>query len=582
MAEQNRTGKASGGERGPRGAAVSAAGRRLWEAVRKRKPARAILIFVALVVVVALFARVMVTGSGGSSVNPGTFTVRQDDLIITVTESGSIKARNSIDIKSEVEGQATIISIVPEGSYITQEDVDNGKVLVELDSSRSEEQLAQREIDFAGAEASYTEAKEAYDIRLKQNESDITAAELDVKFDLMDIKKYLGEIVAEKLVGVVNPAPDTDIDIALLLEQPDLGGEALQRLRELRADIDLREEELKQTKSTLEWTQKLYEKEYVSLNELEADRLREQRGEIWWEQAKTARASGRILRSSLAQDSARLKSAEARFELQKGRLDKLKRQIDACKMKAPAPGLVIYSSSGDPWKRRREGPIEPGSVVRERQTIITLPDTTGMIVEINVHESSVVKVRPGQTAKIVMAAFPDKTLQGEVLKVALLPDPQRGWLSPDLKVYTTEVSIDGTYDFLKSGMSAKVEVLIEQLDDVIIVPVQVVANRGGKKVCYCLTPQGPEPREVLTGAFNDIFVQITDGLEVGEEVLLNPPRLIEPSGAARWERGRRPPQDGDKESGSDKQRQTPPQDGDKESGSDRRKRAGNARGPQNP
>ena len=78
-------------------------------------------------------------------------------------------------------------------------------------------------------------------------------------------------------------------------------------------------------------------------------------------------------------------------------------------------------------------------------------------------------------------------------------------------------------------MSAKVEILVEQLKDVIIVPVQVVANRESKKVCYCLTPQGPSQREVQTGAFNDTFVQVIDGLEVGEQVLLNPPRLTEAS-----------------------------------------------------
>jgi len=64
------------------------------------------------------------------------------------------------------------------------------------------------------------------------------------------------------------------------------------------------------------------------------------------------------------------------------------------------------------------------------------------------------------------------------------------------------------------------------LHDVMIVPVQVVANRDGKKICYVYSPDGPQPRVVETGAFNDVFVQILSGLEVGEEVLLSPPRLL--------------------------------------------------------
>jgi restriction endonuclease Mrr len=76
-------------------------------------------------------------------------------------------------------------------------------------------------------------------------------------------------------------------------------------------------------------------------------------------------------------------------------------------------------------------------------------------------------------------------------------------------------------------MSAKVEILVERLEDVIIVPVQVVANQEGKKVCYCLSSNRIERRVVQTGSFNDTFVAITDGLEVGEKVLLSPPRMTE-------------------------------------------------------
>jgi hypothetical protein len=58
----------------------------------------------------------------------GTFTVREDDLVITVTESGNIKAQESTDVICEVEGRGVeIASIIPEGTVITPEDVANGK-----------------------------------------------------------------------------------------------------------------------------------------------------------------------------------------------------------------------------------------------------------------------------------------------------------------------------------------------------------------------------------------------------------------------------------------------------------------------
>jgi len=522
------------------------------------KPRRRWLFIPAAIAPALVFVLVVAMNGGRSSKSASkfvTFTVRRDDLRVTVTESGSIKARHSIDIKSEVEGEVTILSIVPEGTYITEEDVKNGKVLVELDSSNLREQLAAREIDFASAEASYTQAKETYQIQVKQNESDIRAAELAAKFALMDFQKYVGESIAQQVLDKIQGDPNATVDMAALLKQIEdanaVEGSAKQKLNELKDNIYLAEGKLAQAQNELESSRRLRDANYAPDIEVRQKELSVQSYQIQLKQAQAAldlfrrydfakqaeqylsdyleaeRQLQRVhaqARSKEAQARAALKSAEAEYRLRKDRLEKVKRQIEACTIHAPAPGLVVYASSGD-WWRRRERPIEEGGTVYERQKIISLPDTSEMIAEIDVHESSVDKVKPGQRAKITIDAFPDMTFEGEVLKVSPLPDPQRGWLSPDLKVYSTEVSIRGRHDFLRPGMSAKVEILVEELHDVLIIPVQAVANQQGRKVCYVLTDQGPQLRQVRTGSFNEAFVQIIEGLHEGEKVLLNPPRL---------------------------------------------------------
>jgi multidrug resistance efflux pump len=510
--------------------------------------------------------------SASTSANLSTFTARRDDLIITVTESGSINARNTIDITCDVEAGrmgggsgVTILSIVPEGTYITPEDVNNGKLLVELDSSVMEEQIEQYKIDVATAKASLTEANEANLIQVKQNESDITAAELAVKFARMDFQKYLGEDLAEEVMQKLNKDPNSGIDVALLLrdnpnDPGDQGGEASQMLKKYEDDILLARGQWQKYTDVLEGTQKLYDANYASALDLQSAKLDVQRFDVQTESAAEAlrlyklydfpKEAERFLsdyeeakreldrtkaraRSTLAQTEARLLSAQSRYDLQFQRLTKSEGQIAACLIKAPAPGLVVYASSSDVFSRRGGSSrnIAEGETVYERQKIISLPDTAAMIVEIAVHEAEVDKVRPGQRAVITLDPFPDKTFKGVVLKVAQLPDSQRGFLNPDLKVYSTQVLIEGTHDFLKPGMSAKVEILVERLDDVIIVPVQVVANRGGKKVCFVLTAEGKqEEREIQTGAFDDTFVQIVEGLEEGENVLLNPKRVVSRGG----------------------------------------------------
>ena len=528
---------------------------------KKRKSRRfwLILLLAVIAVIAVVFSGWMRSPISSDAGRAGsTFEARKDDLTITVTESGSTKANQTIDIRSEVYGEATIISIVPEGTYITQEDVDAGKLLVELDSSSLVERLKEEEKGLASDEAMLTEAQENYHIQQNQNESDITAAKLAVQFGLLDLRSFMGESASKKLLAEVAKDPNATIETATLVElfadANNLGGEALQTQKQSENDILLARGQLEKATDVLTGTQKLYDANYASTLELKSAELDVERYRIQKESADESlrlyklyglpkqtmqllsdyREAGHELRrteararSRMAQAQARLSNADEEVSESTEDVQRRKKQVDACTIKAPAPGLVVYGTSGDSYRYREAGPIQEGGKVYQRQKIISLPNTAKLIVEIRVHEASVDKVRPGQRATITAEAFPDKTLYGEVLSVAPLPDSQRGYLSPDVKVYTTKVSIEGSPTFLRPGMSAKAEILVEQLEDVVIVPVQVVANRSGRKVCYIATDRGPQERQVETGAFNDTFVEIVSGVEVGENVLLIPPRMLE-------------------------------------------------------
>ena len=522
-----------------------------------------------------------ITNRSGASDKTGneTVPVRRGDLIVTVTESGSIRAKDSIQYKCRVERRrggtdVTILSIVPPGTYVTQEDVDNGMVLVELDSSSLKDQLQEEEMQLAGNQEDYTAAKESYDIQVIQNESDVASARLRQRFALMDLEKYLGKELARQLTENVTAADDLSAHVAPFLlqvrDKPELleGSSAGQQLKSLRDEIVLAEGNLKTAQDTLAGSEKLHEADYVSDLELERDRLNvtsrqfsqqnaqvnsdlflkydfpknaEQHLSDYIEAGRDLERTFAECRSRLAQAQARLNNAQERFKSQSKFVDELKDQIEYCTIRAIAPGLVIYGEggSGDAFRAMRRGGggiIAEGEAVFEGQTIISMPDTAAMVAEVSVHETEVDKVRPGQPVQVVMDAFPDRTLTGKVLEVAPLPDQQRNWMNPDLKVYETLVSIDGTHDFLRTRMSCKVEILVHRLNDVLIVPIQVVANRGGRKVCYVSTAAGSQEREVRTGAFTDTLVQIVDGLEEGDEILLNPPLFEELSGQPAYMR----------------------------------------------
>jgi len=600
----------------------------------KRRWLISILIVVAVLVTVLVAAAIR-RDSGLSASSGGTFTVRRDNLTIIVTEGGSIRAHKSKEYVCKVKrgyrdsGSLTILSIVPAGSYVTQEDVDANMVLVQLDSSALEEQLIQEETDLTSDTEQVNSAIEAREIQIIQNESDIADAQLKVRFALLDLQKYLGADIANRLIedvnevlnikqndisnvrdmsirgenGVINlmnsglnrinDKPINDVNetfrlteiIAPFLDEvrndPNLlaGSAAGDELKRLEDNITMAEGNLQNAKDTLAGTEKLHDANYVSDLDLLRDQLTLQNRKFAKESAEVALdlfkeydfpknaeqhlsdyvEAGRQLQRVHAQCRSRLAQAQVRLSAEIEDLQRttnwvkeIREKIENCTIRAEAPGLVVYGTGGtsDIYRALRSrgmmgassGVIAEGEAVTEGQTIISMPDTAAMVAEIGVHETEVDKVRPGQPATIVMDAFPDKILEGEVLEVAPLPDQQRGFMNPDLKVYETLVSIDGTHDFLRSRMSCKVQILVEQLEDVIIVPIQVVSNRAGRKVCYVMTPGGHQERVVRTGLFNDTFVEIIEGLEEGEEVMLNPPLFSELGSPASFEQQQPIPQ----------------------------------------
>ncbi|MHC4300744.1 MAG: efflux RND transporter periplasmic adaptor subunit [Planctomycetota bacterium] len=487
-----------------------------------------------------------------------TFAARRDELVVTVVETGNIKAQESTDIYCDLGGRGIeIASIVPEGTVITQADVDNGRILCQLNSSDLEDYYSREKTELAEDEASYLQAQESHLIQLKQNESDIAAAQMAVEFGMLDLQNYLGKEPTQRLIEKVGTDPNTTIEMTTLvkfLSDPNtLGGEASQTFKQYRNDILLAEGQLDKATDVYEGTQKLHDANYASDLDLKSAKLDVDRFDIQKEsdeealrlfqlytlpkqtkqllsdfyeaQRELVRTLART-RSQLAQAEVRLQSTKATLDLQSERVAKLEREITACTIRAPSPGIVIYGTSAD-WEKRREDPIEVGDQVHRGQKIFSIPNSNLMGVQLRVHEASVNMVKPGQKAKVTVEAHPDTPFEGEVTSVAPLPDPQRGWLDPGVKVYTTQVTIKGSHDIIKPGMSAKVEILADHLYDVLIVPVQVVANRGGRKVCYIDNGATPEERVVETGAFNDIFVQIVSGVDVGENVLLSPPRNLE-------------------------------------------------------
>ncbi len=543
----------------------------------------------------------LMSGSGDESEQVATFVVQRGPLEINVLQGGEIRALQNTAVKSEIEIPTKILSLIPEGYLITEEDVKEGKVLIELDNTDLKTRIQNHEIEFQTTVSAYIDADENREIQKSENQSLVRETKQAGIFALMDFEKYLGRDVTAAILSaaglpkdveafekyadvletqantpVATDAPKTTaadkakpaaakktalttpserIDFTPFLEQKaDSDGEAQQKRRQLEDELLLRRSELAVATQKAEASKRLADKKYIAQAQLENDQVNLEKVELAVKTAETQLAlfkkyefskqcstlvagyqealnklqrTIRSNRSRMAQAETRFITAKRRYEMELTQREALEHQLKACVIKAAQPGLVAYGDLNAGSNYNYNYPIEEGASVRLRQTMLTIPDMSQMGVKVNVHESQIKKVRIGQPVKVRVDAEPGKELDGRVAELAILPDSTSSRYTPNLKVYPCTIHINGYHPWMKPGMNAKVDIIVDQLADVLYVPVQSVEVEQDQHFCYINNSGTLERRAISTGLFNDEFIEVRGGLKGGEAVALTLPKKSE-------------------------------------------------------
>ena len=440
------------------------------------------------------------------------FEARRGDFTISVIDRGTVAAVSEVSIRNEVEGTSRIIYIVPEGSYVKK-----GDLLVELDSAQAQDQVNQQQINYEKAVFALAQAEAQLEIQKSTTNSDIRAALLKVTFAKMDLDKYNEGQSQVDLVESSNKVVQSLAQLAVNRENytwttnlAEKGYETKQKVDSDRLAVMNNENSFIVASNTLLMLQKFDIPKQQELFESEYDEAKQELARV-------------VLQSErrIAQYEADLISQSNTLALNLKKLERDRGNVEATRRLAPQDGLVVYAMTENRFSS--ESLIEEGAVVRNRQELIKLPDTSRMKVTIKVHESHVGLVQAGQPAFVKLDSVPDQRFRGVVQKVALLPDSQARFGNPNLKVYNTEVIITDPLPGVKPGVSAQAEIIVTNISNALTVPLQAVTTLKGRQVVYVKQGDSVVPVHVQVGMFNTKFIEILSGLEEGNRVLLTPP-----------------------------------------------------------
>lgn len=439
---------------------------------------------------------------------PITAVARKTVIPHEILAGGELQSADSVDVVCEVEGQdIKIVEIVPEGTL-----VDEGQIVVRLDPSQINDELAQQRITVTQADAAAKAALEELKIQKNLAESSIAAAALTVRVAELDRKKYLeGEYQVEL----------NDLRGSIALAETDLQeAEDMVEHFEMLVRKGFRSpEQLEAKQQAVQKAQFVLNRDKEKLQVLERFTRKRQEVELTAKAEEAVRELERVKSSSaatLTKAETDLEVAEATAELEHQQLRRIEQQLALCEVRAPAEGTLIYAKD----KNKK---IELGAQVHFKQKLFSLPDLERMQVSAFVHESEVQQVRRGMPAEIKVEAFPELALSGEVSEIATFYDPNRQWMSGGVKEYATTILIDElpTGIGLKPGMTAEVTIRVGDLSEGVIVPVAAVASQGEASYCFRQSNERLEPVPVTLGENTDFYVEILSGLDEGDRVALD-------------------------------------------------------------
>ncbi len=414
---------------------------------------------------------------GGTSTDESgpklTHTIARGDLVVTVTEQGTLESSNNTEIKCKVRGFSLVTWVIPGGTV-----VEPGDELVRLDTKVIDEQVSLTRTNTHIAEATLARS-------------------------------------------TANVAKST-IAIDAYRE-----GRFLSQLKGLEKERKRTERNLRIAQTMLARSEKLFKQGYVTELEVEGNaftvtqaelELKVKETEIKVLNDFTRKMRLATLDGDLTANKSKLAADEAGLAMEIKRKARAEEELQACVITSERSGLVIYPSAAA-WKRTPD--ITEGAMVRKDQVLLLMPDLSKMQVKVGIHESIIERVRQGLQAIVTL---PDRTLEAEVSSVASVTKPA-GWWTGNVVKYDTIIELPAK-EGLKPGMSAEIEVILARHEDVLMIPVAAVVQTEEGDFCWVKTAEQTQRRSLQLGDSNDVFIVVEAGLKEGDEVVLNPTALI--------------------------------------------------------
>ena len=308
-----------------------------------------------------------------------------------------------------------------------------------------------------------------------------------------EVRAKLGDTVEAGDVLMVQDTGDLDISIAA---NDAATGAARADAREARASYDAN---YIKARNDLELEQSKYERnQYLySIGAISQDTLDKVKQEYL-----ASNATFDVLADQVQDgDAASVQSKVYTADKAEHATDALRRQREDMYLRAPRAGVIGYRN------------VEAGEIVSAGTKVFSLVDTSHLNVDCTLAESDAAILKPGMDVQVTVDAL-GEDYAGKIVYVSPAMDDTS-------KTYQVRIELETDDDAMKAGLFARTAIDILQRRATLCVPKEALLSRNGRQTLFVVGEDGKvESRDIKVGLMNDAEVEILDGIEPGDTVVV--------------------------------------------------------------
>ena len=235
-----------------------------------------------------------------------------------------------------------------------------------------------------------------------------------------------------------------------------------------------------------------------------------------------ARKGLELAQQDYRQTLVRLELSERRLLLALGGSQELYKRYLARKLSSDRPEeFEVRSPSGGTVL---EVLVQPGEIIRSETAsvaggtvLMRIADLTSMVVKAKINEVSIARVKVGQPVDIRLDALPGRQFQGKVMAIAAQGVSEE---TNNIVTYEVTIAIEKISKELRPMLTANVDILTDDLQDVLTVPLETLHAENGDDIVEVLVDGEAVKRKVRVAFRTESQAVIVDGLEEGEQVVI--------------------------------------------------------------